>query len=303
MDNAAAHTAVSMPPPRNCLPRNYSCMAVLFGGTVTDKKEEWESEKEEPPEAPEIQVIEERPRGRDTVFKPQSPTLRRRAKSLPAPTERAKLEISRARSPSSQKKVRFADSLGLELISVKHFCHADVPEVPRHVMARLQGETPPNHLNNLDMFFRVPRQSTFLETQFPNPCHSSDFLEQVRAMNVCLEKVETSDFCLSGVIRVVNVAFEKGVTVRYTLNNWVSFVDVVATYVQGSSEDDTDQFAFKLVIPTLIETGGTMQFAIKYCVGGSEYWDNNGGNNYKVRSHRFRMSPPKEWESAWIHFI
>uniref|UniRef100_A0A4W6C9Y5 CBM21 domain-containing protein n=1 Tax=Lates calcarifer TaxID=8187 RepID=A0A4W6C9Y5_LATCA len=188
------------------------------------------------------------------------PNLRRRCKSLPTPTERAKLEISRSRSPTSQKKVRFADSLGLELISVKHFDDTDVPEVPERILL-----------------------------QFTNP--------------VLLETVEADEFSLSGFVRVLNLAFEKSVSLRYSLNNWITFMDSLASYVPDSSDGVTDKFCFKIVMPTYLDNGGTLQFAIKYCVGGQEFWDNNNGNNYKVRRHRFKMSPPREWENGWIHFI
>lgn len=80
-------------------------------------------------------------------------------------------------------------------------------------------------------------------------------------------------------------------------------MDSLAYYVPSSSDGVTDKFRFKIVMPTYLDNGGTLQFAIKYCVGGQEYWDNNNGNNYKVRRHRLKMSPPREWENGWIHFI
>uniref|UniRef100_A0A673A0Z6 CBM21 domain-containing protein n=1 Tax=Sphaeramia orbicularis TaxID=375764 RepID=A0A673A0Z6_9TELE len=185
-------------------------------------------------------VVDERPRGREVFLKPpQSPSLRRRCKSLPTPTERAKLEISRSRSPTSEKKVRFADSLGLELISVKHFSDADEPEVPE-----------------------PPTQSV--------------------EVKVLLESVEADEFSLSGFVRVLNLAFEKSVSLRYSLNNWITFMDSLALYVPDSSDGVTDKFCFKIIMPTYLDNGGTLQFAIKYCVGGEEYWDNNNGNNYKA---------------------
>uniref|UniRef100_A0A3Q2WXY7 CBM21 domain-containing protein n=1 Tax=Haplochromis burtoni TaxID=8153 RepID=A0A3Q2WXY7_HAPBU len=232
------------------------------------------------------------PRGREISLKPpQSPNLRRRCTSLPTPTERAKLEIARSRSPTIKKKVRFADSLGLELISVKHFDDTDVPEGPLHL----------HHLET--KFPRGPAQSVFMELQFTNPGTLPGFEQKVREVNVLLETVEADEFSLSGFVRVLNLAFEKSVSLRYSLNNWITFMDSLASYVPNSSDGDTDKFCFKIVMPTYPDNGGTLQFAIKYCVGGQEFWDNNNGNNYKVRRHRFKMSPPREWENGWIHFI
>ncbi|KAJ0002156.1 hypothetical protein NQD34_001952, partial [Periophthalmus magnuspinnatus] len=228
---------------------------------------------------------------------PQSPTLRRRCKSLPTPTERAKLEISRSRSPTSQKKVRFADSLGLELISVRHFNDSDEPDVPERIFAKLPKGT--MHLNHLDTKFPRPvTHAMFMELEFTNPSTLPGFEQRVREVKVLLESVEADEFSLSGFVRVLNLAFEKSVSLRYSINNWISFMDSLASYVPNSSDGATDKFCFKIVMPTYLDNGGTLQFAIKYCVGGQEYWDNNNGNNYKVRPRRLKMSPPPrvgEW--------
>lgn len=293
-----------MLPPKTCLPRNYSCIAGLFGSLAAANPRLDDGEDLDVMngtcDTAESPVVEERPRGREVFLKPpQSPNLRRRCKSLPTPTERAKLEISRSRSPSSQKKVRFADSLGLELISVKHFDDADEPEVPERILAKL-----PLHLNHLDTKFpRPPAHSAFMELQFTNPGTLPGFVQKVREVKVLLETVEADEFSLSGVVRVLNLAFEKSVSLRYSLNNWITCMDSRAAYVPESSSGDTDKFCFKIVMPTYLDSGGTFQFAIRYVVGGREFWDNNNGNNYKVRRHRFKMSPPREWENGWIHFI
>uniref|UniRef100_A0A8C5DRH2 Protein phosphatase 1 regulatory subunit n=1 Tax=Gouania willdenowi TaxID=441366 RepID=A0A8C5DRH2_GOUWI len=279
----------------NCLPRNYSCIAGLFGSLAAANPSTCE-----PIESP---VVDERPRGREVFLKPpQSPNLRRRCKSLPTSTERAKLEVSRSRSPTSEKKVRFADSLGLELISVKHFNDADEPEVPERILAKLH-KTPLTH-NHLDTKFpREPAQSVFMELHFTNPGTLPDFEQKVREVRVMLESVEADESSLSGFVRVLNLAFEKSVSLRYSLNNWITFMDSLASYVPDSTNGATDKFRFKIVMPTFLDSGGTLQFAIKYCVGGEEFWDNNNGHNYKVRRHRLKMSPPREWENGWIHFI
>ncbi|KAM6981395.1 protein phosphatase 1 regulatory subunit 3E [Aplochiton taeniatus] len=307
METEVVHPVAVMLPPKNCLPRNYSCIAGLFGSMAAENArfedgEDFEIMNStcEPIESP---VVDVRPRGREILLKPpQSPNLRRRCKSLPTPIERVnKLEICRSRSPNSQKKVRFADSLGLELISVKHFDDADMPEVPERIMAKFSLEPLLNHLDT--KFPRAPKRSVFMELQFTNPATLPGFERKVREVKVMLESVEADEFSLSGFVRVLNLAFEKSVHLRYSINNWITFMDSLACYVPGSSDGVTDQFSFKIITPTFQESGGTLQFAIKYCVGGEEYWDSNNGNNYKVQRHRFKMSPPPKWENGWIHFI
>lgn len=306
MESEVVHSVVVMLPPKNCIPRNYSCIAGLFGSlaAVNQVKEETEEELNGDCEPLEFRVVEEKPRGRESFLKPppQSPTLRRRCKSLPTPSERAKLEISRTRSPSSQKKVRFADSLGLDLISVRHFDDTDVPEVPQRILDNFRRQNP-LRLTRFDKFPSMPTQTIFMEMDFTNPGTLPDFIEKVKELNVLLECVQSDDFSLSGFVRVLNLAFEKSVAVRYTLNNWMSFIDILASYVPHSSDGVTDKFSFKMVVPTFLESGGTLQFAIKYSVEGEDFWDNNYGNNYKVKRHKFKISPPREWEDGWIHFI
>ncbi|XP_076848653.1 protein phosphatase 1 regulatory subunit 3E [Brachyhypopomus gauderio] len=298
-----------MLPPNNCLPRNYSCIAGLFGSLSTNQKmEDGDGEKtgEESVngdcEPSQTHVVDERPRGRESFLKPpQSPTQRRRCKSLPSSAERARLEIARSRSPSSQKKVRFADSLGLELISVKHFDDRDMPEIPDRIINKFKKGRA-LHLNNFDKS-TSSTQSTFLEMLFTVPGTLPNFLARVKEVKVLLERVETDEFSISGIVRVLNVAFEKSVSLRYTVNNWITFMDILASYIPHSSDGLTDKFSFKIITPTFLDNGGTLQFAIKYCVNDTEFWDNNDGNNYKVRRHRFKISPPREWENGWIHFI
>ncbi|KAG7482548.1 phosphatase 1 regulatory subunit 3E-like [Solea senegalensis] len=306
MEEECVRPVPVMLPPKNCLPRNYSCIAGLFGSLAAANPRLEDGEDYdmmngtcEPIESP---VVDERPRGREVFLKPQSPNLRRRCKSLPTHTERAKLEISRSRSPTSQKKVRFADSLGLELISVKHFDDSDVPEVPERILAKLPKG--PVHLNHRDTKFpRSPAQSLFMELQFTNPGTLPGFDQRVREVKVLLETVEADEFSLSGIVRVLNMAFEKSVFLRYSINNWITFMDSLASYVPNSNDGVTDKFSFKIVMPTFLDSGGALQFAIKYCVGGQEFWDNNNGDNYKVRRQPLKMSPPREWENGWIHFI
>lgn len=299
-----------MLPPKSCIPRNYSCIAGLFGSLsaseqkLEDEEEDMEEEENRNGDCEllEISVVNEKPRGRESSLKPpQSPTLRRRCKSLPTPAERAKLEIARVRSPSSQKKVRFADSLGLDLISIKHFDDSDMPEVPERIIDKFK-KARALHLNNFDKS-NTSNQSVFMELLFTNPGSLPDFLDKVIALKVLLESVQADEFSLSGIVCVLNLAFEKNVYLRYTLNNWTTFVDILASYVPHSNDGQTDKFSFKIITPMFLEFGGTLQFAIRYCVEGGEFWDNNNGSNYRVRRHRFKISPPREWENGWIHFI
>ena len=85
-----------------------------------------------------------------------------------------------------------------------------------------------------------------------------------------------------GFVRVANRAFEKRVYVRYTRNNWESFLEVEAYWVE-TVEERTDKFIFVIPFPT--DWTGTIEFAIRYEVRGVQYWDNNEGDNYKFSTN------------------
>ncbi|MEE6499904.1 hypothetical protein FKM82_003630 [Ascaphus truei] len=285
-----------MPTHRILLPRNFSCTAVLYGDTPGPQEEE--DEEEEPAGNPKEQS-KPPTRGREPTVVPQSPTARRRAKSLPTPAERRRLEVA-----PRKKEVRFADALGLELISIRHYSDAELPRVPYHVLAGLRcGEACPAGVGLSALLLRAAPCPSHLEPLFPEPGSQAGFLERVRQRRVCLETVSTDPFSVSGELRVLNLSFEKEVTVRYTVDSWGTSYEVTATYLRGCSDRYTDRFSFKLLCPALLTKEGELEFAIRYRVCGAEYWDNNDGGNYKVKSHKATVSPPKEFDNAWIHFI
>lgn len=88
-----------------------------------------------------------------------------------------------------------------------------------------------------------------------------------------------------GEIEVENLAFEKKVTVVYSVDggNWQS---TQATYVR-SIAGNKDVFIFAIPMPESDYNGGnydsrTVRFAIQYEVAGQTFWDNNGGQDYFV---------------------
>uniref|UniRef100_A0A452IJS5 CBM21 domain-containing protein n=1 Tax=Gopherus agassizii TaxID=38772 RepID=A0A452IJS5_9SAUR len=293
-----SHEYLPTPPPRLYLPRNFSCSACLYGSLAEHCKGDCSPEREgapSPTPVPSVPPV------------PPSPTLRRRAKSLPTPGERS-LRPALQQSPSRRKTVRFADSLGLELISVRHFCEADLPQVPLPLPARaadLFKTRKPPALGELEPVLFGP--SPLLEPLFPpQPGASPGFAERVRRHKVKLEWVRAEPAGLRGAVRVLNLAYEKAVSVRYTLNRWVSCAEVAAAYLSpGPADGLTDRFSFRLPAAA---AGGTLEFAVRYRVAGTEYWDNNEGLNYRLRGRpraaRAATSPTEEPDGgAWIHFI
>jgi hypothetical protein len=92
---------------------------------------------------------------------------------------------------------------------------------------------------------------------------------------------------LIGSVAVANLAFNKNVVVRFTLDYWKTTSEVVAEYNhdirQPKHADGYDRFHFniKLADQANLEAK-TMFFCVKYTVNGQEYWDNNNSTNFQI---------------------
>ncbi|KAK2000851.1 hypothetical protein LX36DRAFT_738511 [Colletotrichum falcatum] len=92
---------------------------------------------------------------------------------------------------------------------------------------------------------------------------------------------------LLGSVAVANLAFQKFVTCRFTLDYWKTTSEVAAEYSHEIRPHDgpvsQDRFAFTIKLSDLanLETK-TLFFCIKYSVNGQDFWDNNNGTNFQV---------------------
>ncbi|CAX44368.1 conserved hypothetical protein [Candida dubliniensis CD36] len=126
---------------------------------------------------------------------------------------------------------------------------------------------------------------------------------------------------LLGHVAVQNLAFEKHITIRYSLDNWMTVIELPTNYIEERPEvlklNDYDRFGFKIPLKSLFnslkfstnsstdsldassnEDDGTgthertYQLCIKYETNNQEYWDNNGSKNYEVKLVRsFKQMP------------
>ncbi len=79
---------------------------------------------------------------------------------------------------------------------------------------------------------------------------------------------------LSGDVRVLDVAFEKRVQVRYTTNGWKTWTDADAGWVRGQDW----HFEVGLGTPAPLPDG--VDFAVRLRSGGVDAWDSKGGANH-----------------------
>ena len=194
-------------------------------------------------------------------------------------------------SPESQipplktkKKVQFADRNGLQLVFVKTI-------TPCSSADDLTEEDFNNsRVKQLSRKHSDRCLSKYLVSRFIPPQFEVNFHERLHNQKVCLESVDASSSMITGIVSVENLAYEKEVKVRYTLNNWGSFQDIWADYVPLSRDGETDKFCFRLVLPFDLQVGRQIEFAICYRVSGQEFWDNNSGKNYIVEVlHQFPL--------------
>lgn len=106
---------------------------------------------------------------------------------------------------------------------------------------------------------------------------------------------------LNGSILVKNLSFKKDVSVKLTLNNWLSFIKVNAQY-KDSVSHCIDRFNFKLNLDKLNchhNKKLNLKLCLNYNVNNTSYWDNNFNLNYSVKltkhsatkkSHRKQVS-------------
>lgn len=177
-------------------------------------------------------------------------------------------------TPSIKKMVRFADALGLDLESIRTVLDADnPPRIPDSAIAGLEVDKEDDHR---DIY------SPYLDLLFQQPGAASNFLERVVSNKVALENCVVTGMNINGMVRVANIGYHKCVRIRYTINNWVTFYDIMASYVQNSCDVTTDRFSFMIVAPNTLGPGSKISFAVSFTVNDSVYWDSNYGKNYEV---------------------
>jgi carbohydrate/starch-binding protein with CBM21 domain len=115
--------------------------------------------------------------------------------------------------------------------------------------------------------------------------------EDVR--DVAAENIDLVGTTLQGTVRVRNIAFEKLVAVRFTLDKWQTTSEVTARYKESFQNGTFDRFTFSIKLADVLSRAEekTLDLSVRYSVSGREIWDNNSGRNYQVRV--VRQKAPK----------
>lgn len=145
-------------------------------------------------------------------------------------------------------------------------------------------------------------KSVLWDLQLPNfPPLSYDRQIKIRKSPVFLERIFISvdKKFLLGHIAAKNLAFEKFITVRYTLDNWCTIVEIPTIYAPDSPKilksNNYDRFIFRIPLDSLFNSFRMPRsndqscnksqeqhysLCIKYNTNFLEFWDNNESRNY-----------------------
>ncbi|KAF9228808.1 hypothetical protein BS17DRAFT_212150 [Gyrodon lividus] len=120
--------------------------------------------------------------------------------------------------------------------------------------------------------------------------------------NVTLQQLVLSEDqrTITGKVRVRNIAYEKWLAVRFTLDWWQTTSEVTARYDESIEAGAFDNFTFSIRLHDIwarIEEK-TIFIALRYTVAGKEYWDNNAGQNYHVKFVPSPSEPPSAVDSV-----
>jgi Carbohydrate/starch-binding module (family 21) len=198
----------------------------------------------------------------------RSSSARRRPSSMPS-------------TPTFPKAVHF-DS---HLEHVRHFLQVDKP------LAVSAGSSPVEQYPTEEEypFPSDSRSSTPpFEWDIRLPNFPSDSYER-KMMPIRVEKVflSSDNKKLIGTVAVANLAFQKYVVARFTLDYWKTTSEVTAEFnndVRRKQQNDGhDRFNFniKLADQANLENK-TLFFCVRYNVNGQEHWDSNNGFNFQV---------------------
>ncbi|KAI8499775.1 Protein phosphatase 1 regulatory subunit 3B [Branchiostoma belcheri] len=187
----------------------------------------------------------------------------------------------------TRKKVSFADTQGLSLVSVRLVEDPQEPPVlsTNLIAAVINGARP------------SAEQHSNLVFNFAQP--AADYLtmrQRLDRQNVCLENAIIKEKSIMGTVKVKNLAFEKQLEVRVTFDGWESYKDLEASF-SSSEGKNYDTFSFEFDVPSHLQPQNKIEFCLAYTCGGQTHWDSNDGQNYQIVSAEWKSM--QEFTSPW----
>lgn len=184
-------------------------------------------------------------------------------------------------TPTFPKAVHFDSHL-------EHVRHFHKVEKPSAVSA---GSSPVDSYDGETEFpfdYEDAYRSPPFEWEIELPNFPKD-LNARKPLPVRVERVYLSSDKLNllGTVAVANIAYQKLVVVRFTLDFWQTVSEVTADYNNDfrrkNKEENVDRFTFKIKLHDQANLESkTLFFCVRYNVAGQEIWDNNNSMNFQV---------------------
>lgn len=175
-----------------------------------------------------------------------------------------------------------------KLEHIRHFLHSEKP-------AAVSANTSPNqeYLHQTEFPFNSSTKDEYeLSIDLPNFVPEAQQTDNDGAI-IKVETVylSTDKRSLIGRVAVRNLSYQKYVCVRYTMDYWRTTSESAAEYTQDvrrkQRDDAFDRFLFRIKIDDFAGvTDKTMFFCVRYNAAGQDYWDSNGGMNFRVEFHK-----------------
>lgn len=145
---------------------------------------------------------------------------------------------------------------------------------------------------------RVPR----VRTDFAPDARGSLMYEHVVLERADLSVQGQGPLTLRGSTIVRNMSFQKWVVIRFTLDQWQTTSEVSGVHVchipsSTTGDEGWDRFSFSIKLEDYKRKldERTLMLCIRFSVDGREWWDSNGGANYKFV---FKKQMPKRTTRA-----
>ncbi|KAJ5240688.1 uncharacterized protein N7469_002279 [Penicillium citrinum] len=178
----------------------------------------------------------------------------------------------------ASKNVRFDDLSERTLL----FSPTDAPlTLTSEPTSTAGGDTAEGPTDGTSMFLKLSRDKRFI---ILNPTFTApSTLQPIR-----LESLELSPSyrLIRGKVAVLNIAFQKDISILFSLDNWKTVSEVAAEHLQSHHEGHSvvsDLFSFVIDKDNLpLDTGNILQLCARYAVANQLFWDNNNERNYRI---------------------
>ncbi|KAH7117879.1 putative phosphatase regulatory subunit-domain-containing protein [Dendryphion nanum] len=220
----------------------------------------------------------------DDELRMKPPLLRKKSGELVKPALRPasrRRPSSMPGTPTYSKAVHFNE----DIEQVRHFLQVDRP------IAVSAGSSPVETYDSESEYpfgYDDGYRSTVPEWEIKLANFPSETFER-KTQPVRVERIflSSDNKTLVGSVAVANIAFQKLVVARFTLDYWKTTSEVVAEYNHDvrkkQSNDGYDRFNFNIKLADQANLASkTLLLCVRYQANGQEFWDSNNSMNYQV---------------------